>query len=530
MTNDIYGPHTPAWTQLKKQAVLLEATSIASMFSSDPNRGKKFSLEAMGIFFDFSRQHLNRESLKTLLTLADQTHVKSGVERMFSGERINNTENRSALHIALRRPVDRQLILDGKNVMPLVEVEKEKIRSLVNQSRSSQLQGYTGRVITDIVNIGIGGSHIGPLMTTDALTEYRTSDLKVHFISGTDGTELSNLLDNVEVDTTLFIVSSKSFATPETLLNAQIAREWVDSSGGRRAVEAQFIGVSSNHEEMSKFGISVEKQITLWDWVGGRYSIWSGIGLTLALTIGWDNFVDFLGGAYEMDEHFLESPIDKNLPVLLALIGIWNRNFLGIGTHAVLPYHSRLRFLPDYFQQLEMESNGKSVRRNGNPVQCETCPIIWGELGSNAQHSFFQLLHQGTEKISIDFFLSVFSDARSQVKDDVSTANCLAQGWALAEGDPKARTDSPHQHYPGSRPSSMVLFERLDPATLGRLIALFEHKVYVQGLIWDINSFDQWGVELGKRLTTGMKEILDKSAVEPQVLEATLAQLRRWKA
>ena len=531
MTNEIYGPRTAAWAKLKDQAPLLEKTSIASMFRSDPKRGEKFSREAAGIFFDFSRQHLNCENLATLLSLADETHVKSGIESMFSGERINNTENRSAMHVALRRPVDRQLLLDKKNLMPLVEAERKKMRALVDQLRSGQLQGYTGKRITNVVNIGIGGSHIGPLMATDALIEYRTSDLKVHFISGVDGVELFEVLDQVSVDTTLFIVCSKSFATSETLINAQIARDWVYSAGGERAVENQFIGVSSNHKAMNEFGIASNKQFVLWNWVGGRYSIWSSVGLTLAVIIGWEHFESFLAGAHEMDEHFLEAPIDKNLPVLLALIGVWNRNFLEIGNHAVLPYYHRLRFLPTYLQQLEMESNGKSTRRNGEPVQCDTCPIIWGNLGSNAQHSFYQLLYQGTDKVSIDFFLPVLSGVKRPEHHDVLTANCLAHSWGLAEGYSESAGSSPHRHCPGDVPSSLILFEKLDPATLGSLIALYEHKVYVQGLIWDVNSFDQWGVQLGKRLAIGMEGILsDKSAIGPQALEATLAQLRKWKA
>ena len=530
MTNEKYGPQTSAWAALKEKAASLGTGSIVSMFNDDPVRGERFSREASGIFFDFSRQRINAESFTALLALADQTHVKDGIKSMFSGERINNTEDLPAMHVALRRPVNRQLLVDGKNVMPLVEAEHKKIYALVDELRSGQLHGYTGKPITDVINIGIGGSHIGPLLTTDALTEYRTSDLKVHFISGVGGVELFDVLNQVQVDTTLFIVCSKSFATPETLLNAQAARDWVCSAGGARAVENQFIGVSSNQKAMNEFGIASNKQFVFWDWVGGRYSIWSSAGLTLALIIGWEHFESFLAGAHKMDEHFLEAPIDENLPILLALMGIWNRNFLGIGNHAVLPYYHRLRFLATYLQQLEMESNGKSVRRNGEPVQCETCPIIWGELGSNAQHSFYQLLHQGTEKVSIDFFLPVLSGMRNQENHDVLVANCLAQSWALAEGDPEGKGGSPHQHYSGDRPSSLILFQRLDPATLGKLLALYEHKVYVQGLIWDINSFDQWGVQLGKRLATGLKRVIaDENEVGPPALKVAVETFHKWK-
>ncbi|MAS82660.1 MAG: glucose-6-phosphate isomerase [Legionellales bacterium] len=528
MTEETYGPQTAAWSELKEKAVSLGNTSITSMFKSDPKRGERFSQAAAGIFLDFSRQHLDVDSYVALLALADQTNVKAGIERMFSGERINSTENLPAMHIALRQPVNHELFLDGENVMPLIEAEQKKMRLLVDKLRSSQLYGYTGKPITDVVNIGIGGSHIGPLMTTNALSEYQTSNLRVHFISGIGGAELFDVLDQVQVETTLFIVCSKSFATPETLINAQVARDWAYSAGGGDAVEAQFIGISSNHEAMTKLGIAKNKQILLWSWVGGRYSIWSGVGLALALTIGWEHFMEFLVGAHKMDKHFMESPIDKNLPILLALIGIWNRNFLGIGNHAILPYHYRLRFLPTYFQQLEMESNGKSIRSNGEPVQCATSPVVWGELGSNAQHSFYQLLHQGNEKVSIDFFLPVLSDIRQQKHHDILAANCFAQSWGLSEGD--CEGDSPYQNYSGNRPSSLILFERLDPATLGSLIALYEHKVYVQGLIWDINSFDQWGVQLGKRLVTGLEGvILDETETGPPVLAAALEEFRKWR-
>ena len=529
MTNKTYGPQTSAWSELKVKAASLNTTSIASMFSGDPARSEKFSLESAGIFFDFSRQHLDSEGLASLLTLADQTNVKEGIESMFSGERINNTEDLPAMHVALRQPENRQLLVDRENVMPLVEAEHKKMCALVDELQSGQLHGYTGKPITDVINIGIGGSHIGPLMTTDALTEYRTSDLKVHFISGV-GAELFDVLNQVQVDTTLFIVCSKSFVTSETLLNAQAARDWVCSAGGARAVENHFIGVSSNQKAMNEFGIASNRQFVFWNWVGGRYSIWSSVGLTLALMIGWEHFESFIAGAHEMDEHFLKAPIDENLPILLALIGIWNRNFLGIGNHAVLPYYHRLRFLPTYLQQLEMESNGKSVRRNGEPVQCETCPIIWGALGSNAQHSFYQLLHQGTEKVSIDFFLPVLSGMRNQESHDVLVANCLAQSWALAEGDPEGKGGSPHQHYSGDRPSSLILFQRLDPAMLGRLLALYEHKVYVQGLIWDVNSFDQWGVQRGKRLATGLKRVIaDENEIGPPALEMAVKTFHKWK-
>jgi glucose-6-phosphate isomerase len=529
MTNETYGPQTSAWAKLEEKAALLREASITSMFADDPMRGKKFSREAAGIFFDFSRQRFSYDIFEKLIALAEETNVRAGIERMFSGEHVNNTEDRPAMHVALRRPVDSSARVDGEDVMPFVEAEHKKIRSLVNQVRAGELHGHTGKPITDVVNIGIGGSYIGPLMSTEALAEYQAAELDLHFISGVGGVELSDILGKIDVETTLFIVCSKSFTTSETLMNARVARDWVYSMGGERAIKAQFVAVSSNNQAMNEFGIAQDKRFLLPDWVGGRYSIWSGVGLALALKIGWELFEEFLAGAHEMDKHFLEAPTDKNLPIVLALIGIWNRNFLKISNHAILPYHHRLRFLPAYFQQLEMESNGKSVRRNGEPVQCDTCPIIWGELGSNAQHSFYQLLHQGTEKVAIDFFLPVLSGVQHQEHHDVLAANCLAQSWALAEGDSEPIHCSPHQNYSGDRPSTLIIFERIDPATLGSLIALYEHKVYVQGLIWDVNSFDQWGVQLGKRLVSGVGGFIsEQDSVGPPVLGEALTRLRKW--
>jgi len=528
MTNETYGPQTSAWAKLEEKAAFLGETSIASMFADDPMRGEKFSREASGVFFDFSRQRLSSDIFETLIALAEETDVRSGIERMFSGEHVNNTEDLPAMHVALRRPVDIPACVDGENVMPFVEAEHTKMRSLVNQLRAGQLHGHTGKPITDVVNIGIGGSYIGPLMATEALAEYQATELDLHFISGVGGVELSEILGQVDVETTLFIVCSKAFTTSETLMNAQVARDWVYSMGGERAIEVQFVAISSNNQAMNEFGIAQDKRFLLPGWVGGRYSIWSGVGLALALKIGWEFFEEFLAGAYEMDKHFLEAPTDKNLPILLALIGVWNRNFLEISNHAILPYHHRLRFLPAYFQQLEMESNGKSVRRNGEPVQCDTCPIVWGELGSNAQHSFYQLLHQGTEKVAIDFFLPVLSGVQHQEHHDVLVANCLAQSWALAEGNSESIDCSPHQNNSGDRPSTLIIFERIDPATLGSLIALYEHKVYVQGLIWDVNSFDQWGVQLGKRLASGAGSIVSEmDSAGPPVLGGALARLRK---
>ena len=451
------------------------------------------------------------------------------IERMFSGEHINSTEDRAALHVALRRPAGRPLPVDGEDVMPLVEAERAKMRALAEALHAGELKGYTGIPITDIVNIGIGGSDLGLVMAVAALDGYRKPGLGVHFVSNLDGVQVSQVLETVNPETTLFVVCSKSFTTLETLTNAQVIREWLQQLGGAQAVAAQFVAVSTNHSAMDAFGIAPDRRLALWGWVGGRFSVCSAVGLVLAMAVGWRNFDAFLAGAHSLDEHFRTTPLARNLPVLLALTGIWNRNFLGAASHAVLPYDHHLRRLPAYLQQLEMESNGKSVRRNGTPVECDTCPVIWGEPGSNAQHSFYQLLHQGTVQASMDFLLPAQSGVRRQGQQDLAAANCLAQTWALATGDPDGPSGEPHQAYAGNHPNSLILFERLDPATLGKLIALYEHKVYVQSLIWDVNAFDQWGVELGKRLASQLTDAVGVGGGRPLAIAGALDRFQAWR-
>jgi glucose-6-phosphate isomerase len=382
------------------------------------------------------------------------------------------------------------------------------------------------------VNIGIGGSDLGIVMAAQALAEFSKPGLGIHFVSNVDGVALAHVLRKVDAETTLFVICSKSFTTLETLVNAEAVRAWLLERGGEAAVTAQCVAVSTNHEAMDKFGIANERRFAMWDWVGGRYSVWSAVGLTVALAIGWQNFSAFQAGAHAMDEHFQHKPLAENLPALLALIGIWNRNFLQAPTHAVLPYDDHLARLPAYLQQLEMESNGKSVRRSGEPVESATCPIIWGEPGSDAQHSFYQLLHQGTEQVSIDFLLPAKSGVGRQHQQDLAAANCLAQAWALAVGDPNPTTGSPHLRYPAKRPSTLIMFEKLDPSTLGKLVALYEHKVFVQGVIWDVNSFDQWGVQLGKKLASLLTGLVigDKEGAPPAAIGAALARLHAWRA
>ena len=528
MSKESYGPRTAAWTALGQRAGVLRQVPITALFDREPRRGRPFCTEAEGLWLDLSRQRLDSQAMKLLLELAEQARLPQWIARMFGGDRINNTQDRAALHVALRRPADRPLVLNGQDVMPLVEAQRNRMRDLADSLHGGSLTGFTGQRITDIVNIGIGGSDLGVAMAVEALDGYRVPGLEAHFVSNVDGVQLARVLRTVDPETTLFVVCSKTFTTSETLTNARKIREWLVQHGGAPAVAAQVVAVSTNHRAMDAFGVAPERRLDVWDWVGGRYSICSAVGLVLALAIGWRNIAEFLSGAHQLDEHFRSAPLDRNLPVLLGLAGIWNRNFLGATNHAVLPYDQHLHRLPAFLQQLEMESNGKSVRRGGEPVECATAPVIWGEPGSNAQHSFYQLLHQGTEAISADFLLPATSEADRQDQQDLAAVNCLAQAWALAAGDPHGSTADPHRDHAGNRPTSLILFRRLDPATLGKLIALYEHKVYTQGVIWDVNSFDQWGVELGKRLVSKLQDPGTTDAVPP-IIAPALAKLRKWR-
>jgi glucose-6-phosphate isomerase len=533
MTSETYGPRTPAWRALVSHAEALDGVSIRSLFADGSRRYAGFSGDGEGLLLDFSRQLLDARGLELLLTLAEQTEVERWIELLFDGFPVNNTEDRPALHMALRRPVDEPFVVDGEDVMPLVEAERRKMRGFADALHAGGLKGHSGRRIDRVVNIGIGGSDLGVVMAVTALNEFRRPGIEVEFVSNVDGVALTHVLRRADPATTLFVICSKSFTTLETLVNAQAARSWLLEHGGPAAVAAQCIAVSTNHDAMDDFGILKAHRLAMWDWVGGRYSVWSAVGLTLALAIGWSHFEAFLEGGRLVDEHFRRAPLSANLPVLLGLIGIWNRNFLNAPTHAVLPYDDHLSRLPAFLQQLEMESNGKSVRRNGEPVECATCPIVWGEPGSNAQHSFYQLLHQGTERVGIDFLLPARSGVNRQEQQDLAAANCLAQAWALAEGDPEAAAGvarSPHQRYAGNRGSSLLLFERLDPKTLGKLVALYEHKVYVQSIVWDINPFDQWGVQLGKKLASQLTGAVAGAAAEaPSAIAGALARLGQWR-
>ena len=511
------GPDCPAWAQLAAAAPAAQARSTRELFAADAQRFAHCSLQAAGLLFDYSRQRCTPELMQTFAALADQLSLRERIAAMFRGDAINSTENRAVLHTALRRgAAGAPLIVGGEDIDALVRSERERMLGFSEAVRAGRIRSSAGQPFTLVVNIGIGGSDLGPAMAVEALRQYAAGAPRVAFVSNVDGCQLADLLAGADPARTLFIICSKTFITLETRSNALAARSWLQSKLGAAAVPAHFAAVSVNATAMDEFGVHPDYRFAMWDWVGGRYSIWSSIGVSLAVAIGRANFEAFLGGAAEMDQHFQSAPWARNLPVLSAMLGVWNINFLGLPTLAVLPYDQRLARFSAYLQQLEMESNGKSVRLDGSPAGTLTCPVIWGEPGNNAQHSFFQLLHQGSARAALDFLLPVNSSCGSQPQQDLAIANCLAQAEAFAfgqapdqidadlrrQGMPAARIAEllPHKVHAGNRPSTVIMFPTLDPATLGRLVALYEHKVFVQSVVWGINAFDQWGVELGKKL------------------------------
>ena len=513
-----------AWQALLAHRRELEGRHLRQLFAQDPARARRFSLRLDDLLLDFSKNLATEETLRLLLALARDADVEGWRGRMFAGDEINVTEGRAVLHVALRNRGGRPITVDGADVMPAVDAVLERMGDFSAQVRGGAWRGHTGATITDFVNIGIGGSDLGPLMVCEALKPYQNADLRPHFVSNVDGAHLSDTLAGLDPARTLFIVASKTFETDETMTNASSARAWLVAALGEAAVAKHFVAVSTNGQRVGDFGIDPNKMFGFWDWVGGRYSLWSAIGLPIALAVGFERFTELLEGAYAMDEHFRTAPLEENLPVALALLGIWNRNFMAAHSHAVLPYDQHLHRLPAYLQQADMESNGKTMRRDGAPVDSATGPIIWGEPGTNGQHAFYQLLHQGSELIPADFLAAARSQTPLGQHHDKLLANCLAQSAALAFGKTaeEARAELtkeglagaaleallPHKVFAGNRPSNTILYRRLDPATLGKLIALYEHKIFTQGIIWNINSFDQWGVELGKQLAKAIFPIL----------------------
>ena len=532
MLSNINPTQTKSWQNLSNHYDKINSTRMKDLFSRDPERFRKFSLRFNGILVDYSKNLITEDTLQLLLGLADESVVKAAIDSMFKGEKINGTENRAVLHIALRHRADTPIKVDGTDVMPDVRAVLQKMKIFSGKIISGEWKGFTGKKISDIVNIGIGGSDLGPVMVTEALRPYAIDGLSVHFVSNIDGTHISETLKGLDPETTLFMVASKTFTTQETMTNAFSARSWfLDHAAEPAHVARHFVAISTNAEAVAEFGIDKDNMFVFWDWVGGRYSLWSAIGLSIACYIGFDNFSDLLQGAYEMDQHFRSAPFEKNIPVLLALIGIWYTNFFGAQAEAILPYDQYLHRFPAYFQQGNMESNGKSVDRGGHKLTYQSGPIIWGEPGTNGQHSFYQLIHQGTKFIPADFLAPAVSHNPMGEHHNILLSNFLAQTEALMNGktreeveaqlkqdgksDDEIQKIAPYKVFDGNKPTNSILFQKLTPKTLGSLIAMYEHKIFVQGVIWNIFSFDQWGVELGKQLAQKIQpELSDDQAID----------------
>ncbi|MFN0157631.1 MAG: glucose-6-phosphate isomerase [Bacteroidota bacterium] len=506
-----------AWKKLESHHASIAPLHMREMFAADRHRFDTFSIRWQDFLLDYSKNRVTAETMKLLFDLARQSDVEGWREKMFAGEKINFTEKRAVLHTALRNRSNRPVVVDGKDVMPDVNRVIAQMKAFSDAVRSGAWKGYTGKPITDVVNIGIGGSDLGPVMVTEALKPYAKQGLSMHFVSNIDGTHIAETLKKLNPETALFLIASKTFTTQETMTNAETARSWfLVSANDPATVAKHFVALSTNTKEVVKFGIDPKNMFEFWDWVGGRYSLWSAIGLLIAVCIGFENFEELLTGAYEMDEHFRSEPLEKNMPVILALLGIWYNNFFGAQTHAILPYDQYLHRFAAYFQQGDMESNGKFVDRNGNRVDYSTGPVIWGEPGTNGQHAFYQLIHQGKKLIPCDFIVPIESHNPLGDHHVILLSNFFAQTEALMKGKTpdearKEILDSgfkgeavetllPHKVFEGNRPTNSILVKKLTPRTLGSLIALYEHKIFVQGMIWNINPYDQWGVELGKQL------------------------------
>lgn len=522
---------TPAWRALVEHHASMKDVHMRDLFVEDPLRFNHLSVQFNDILLDYSKNRVTEETMDLLFDLAREANLAGWARRMFNGEHINFTEDRAVLHMALRNRSNTPIYVDGEDVMPEVNRVLERMRRFCIKVHTGIWKGHTGERITDVVNIGIGGSDLGPLMVTEALKPYARDDIEVHYVSNVDGTHVAEQIKKLNPETTLFIVASKTFTTQETLTNARTARRWlVENLRDESAVAKHFVAVSTNTEEVEKFGIDPKNMFEFWDWVGGRYSLWSSIGLSIALYLGMDNFEELLAGAHAMDQHFMRAPMEKNLPAIMGLLGVWYSSFFGAETHAILPYDQYLHRFTAYLQQADMESNGKRIDRDGNVVDYNTGPVIWGESGTNGQHAFYQLIHQGTHLIPIDFMAPVESHNPLGDHHVILLSNFFSQSEALMLGrtEQEARTELeaaglsgkelesllPHKIFTGNKPSNSIMFHKLTPYTLGSLIALYEHKIFVQGVIWRINSYDQWGVELGKKLAnTILKKIDDDEPV-----------------
>jgi len=531
---------TAAWKDLRSHYDKIHNVHLRTLFADDPSRGERLTAEALGLFLDYSKNRITGETLALLIRLAKECKLSEWTEAMFRGEKINITENRAVLHVALRMPRGTSIIVDGKNVVDEVHEVLDRMSDFSNRVRDGQWVGHTGKRIRNVVNIGIGGSDLGPVMAYEALRHYSKRDLNFRFVSNVDGTDFAEATRDLNPEETLFIVSSKTFTTLETMTNAQTAKSWlVDKLGSDKAVAKHFVAVSTNAKEVSKFGIDTANMFGFWDWVGGRYSMMSAIGLSTMIAIGPDNFRQMLAGAHEMDEHFRSTPFERNLPVIMGMLGIWYGDFFGSETVAVLPYDQYLKRFPAYLQQLTMESNGKSIDRNSQHVKYQTGAIFWGEPGTNGQHSFYQLIHQGTKLIPCDFIGFAHSLNPLGNHHDLLVANVFAQSEALAFGKTAEQVKQegtpdwlvPHRVFEGNRPSNVIFANRLTPALLGKLVALYEHLVFTQGIIWAIDSFDQWGVELGKVLANKIyPELASSTGPELKHDSSTNNLIRRYRS
>ncbi|MCC7428773.1 MAG: glucose-6-phosphate isomerase [Alphaproteobacteria bacterium] len=537
---------SPAWAALAARAARPEARAIRALFAADPGRAGRFTRSLDDLALDFAKTPIDAATLDLLLALARAADVEGLRARMAAGEAINNTEKRAVLHMALRAPRGAGFRADGADAAALAQDEAARMRAFVEAVHAGRIRGATGEPFAHVVNIGIGGSDLGPAMVVEALAPYGRAGIAAHFLANVDGAAIAALLPRLDPARTLFLIASKTFTTQETMANAAAARAWLSGKLGEAAVGAHFVALSTNHKAVAEFGIAADRTFGFWDWVGGRFSLWSAIGLSIALALGWDRFAALHAGARAMDEHFLAAPLEGNLPVLLALIGIWHTNFLGCTAHAVLPYDQRLARLPAFLQQLEMESNGKRVSRHGQALPYATVPVLFGEPGTNGQHAFYQELHQGPQIVPCDFLLAAQPDHDLPAHHRMLAANCFAQAEALLAGKNEAAARAEmqaagmaaadiaallaHRVFPGDRPSVTLLYRRLDPFALGRLIALYEHKVFVQGAVWGINSFDQWGVELGKQLAGRILPELASGPHEGAHDSSTTALIARFRA
>jgi glucose-6-phosphate isomerase len=536
-----------AWEKLTTHSAALQPQHLRDLFKADPKRFEKLSFELDGTLYDFSKNRITEETLDLLAQLAEEMQVPAAIDSMLRGEKINATEGRAVLHTALRNFTDQELLVEDENVLEEVRDVQSQMKNFCDRLHSGELSGYTGKKIQHVVNIGIGGSHLGPQMVCEALKKYQKSDIEVHFISNVDGTDAAEVLRKVDPETTLFIIASKTFTTKETISNAHTARSWfLETAKDEAHVSKHFVALSTNTEAVAAFGIAPENTFRFWDWVGGRFSLWSAIGLSVACALGYDKFEELLRGAESMDKHLKEAPMRQNIPVLMALLSIWYTNFFGAQSHAVLPYDQYLRLLPEYLQQLQMESNGKTAGRDGAFVNYQTQPVIWGAAGTNGQHSFFQLIHQGTVLIPSDFLAPVNSHNPIGQHHPMLLSNFFAQTEALMKGKTEKEVREelmhkgmsgeeleqlvPHKVFEGNKPSTSIMFDLLTPYALGSLIAMYEHKVFVQGVIWNVYSFDQWGVELGKQLAGAIEdELLQNTDTEHDSSTAGLISYYRQK-